>query len=611
MTYFETSNQLGWYEEQAQVLGVAVASLTMATRSAGEASLAAAVTSAALFLGTALLSRRLRKRECEHINLCSACRQAVGAAPSSADPAANPILSTPYYVRRMEDRLSFQNLLDLETYSVEGELFDEDPINDVVNPEPEEGPRNSNWSHFELPTPSDSDTVSTLTSKTKRVFSLEGDFVKPSKQDFVWTEAGSPRRFRVPRPPKGPPSSESSSSSSNLTTSEQWSSHPPSSLPTIPDSSTDASVEQLPAEPPPPRMSAEDLAQSRPFLRTESLDDRTLRNGPSSLGTRTPPRQASSNSLRRSTSQPDLLPSSSSIRDFNRSLSHQVRVQNRLARAHYNARIMPNQLILVRHGQSMGNTDEKLYSTIPDNAMPLTPLGWEQARAAGKRLRRMLGQGESVHFIVSPYVRTVETFHGIVSAWCDPREFAHITNRERRLKAWYQRLLELGLTWHEDPRIREQDFGNYQDAETIKQAKSDRHRFGAFYYRFPYGESASDVFDRISTFLDSLWRSFDMNKSRNYVLVTHGISIRVLLARYFRYTIDQFNLLANPRNCEMIVLAHDGKGRLQLTGRHELELQTEPVTNQTHVVGCKFHKRLKVLPPDKIRKVKIRISPDD
>jgi Histidine phosphatase superfamily (branch 1) len=54
------------------------------------------------------------------------------------------------------------------------------------------------------------------------------------------------------------------------------------------------------------------------------------------------------------------------------------------------------------------------------------------------------------------------------------------------------------------------------------------------------------VFDRVSTFLDSLWRSFDSNRSRNYVLVTHGISIRIILARYFRYTIDQFHLLANP-----------------------------------------------------------------
>jgi hypothetical protein len=130
-----------------------------------------------------------------------------------------------------------------------------------------------------------------------------------------------------------------------------------------------------------------------------------------------------------------------------------------VARSTYNARIMPNTLTLIRHGQSIGNLDEKLYATTADNAMPLTKLGWEQAKQAGRCLKERIlrdGSDGGVHFIVSPYVRTVETFHGIVSAWCHPSEFDHIADRDSRMKAWYSRLLELGLTWHEDPRIREQ-----------------------------------------------------------------------------------------------------------------------------------------------------------
>jgi len=111
--------------------------------------------------------------------------------------------------------------------------------------------------------------------------------------------------------------------------------------------------------------------------------------------------------------------------------------------------------------------------------------------------------------------------------------------------------------------------------------------------------------------LDSLWRSFDANKSRNYVLVTHGISIRVLLARYFRYTIDQFSLLANPRNCEMVVLGHDGHGRLKLNGRCELELETDQHTGKKMVSGCNFHKRLRVLPKKFVRKNNVRMSYHD
>mmetsp|Transcript_13372 Transcript_13372/g.24578 ORF Transcript_13372/g.24578 Transcript_13372/m.24578 type:complete len:425 (+) Transcript_13372:102-1376(+) len=212
-----------------------------------------------------------------------------------------------------------------------------------------------------------------------------------------------------------------------------------------------------------------------------------------------------------------------------------------------NAKYLPSKLIMIRHGQSEDNVNELLYATKPDNAMRLTKLGWEMARMAGKALKDQLPPNQTVHFIVSPYARTVETFHGIVSAWSDPEEFAHMDNRSKRLKLWYTKLMEMGLTWHEDPRIREQDFGNYQDPQVIKKAKSERHKFGSFYYRFPHGESASDVFDRVSTFLDSLWRSFESGRAQNYVLVAHGISIRVFLSRYFRYSIDQFHMLANPR----------------------------------------------------------------
>jgi broad specificity phosphatase PhoE len=102
-----------------------------------------------------------------------------------------------------------------------------------------------------------------------------------------------------------------------------------------------------------------------------------------------------------------------------------------------------------------------------------------------------------------------------------------------------------------------------------------------------------------------------MNKSRNYVLVTHGVSIRVLLSRYFRYTVDQFHTLANPRNCEMVILSHDGFGKLELSGRYELEMKMDEETKETHADGYTFHRRLRVLPDDSIRKLKIRISYDD
>lgn len=51
----------------------------------------------------------------------------------------------------------------------------------------------------------------------------------------------------------------------------------------------------------------------------------------------------------------------------------------------------PKRLILVRHGESEGNIDQGLYCHVPDNAMHLTQLGFEQAVAAGKSLKQIIG----------------------------------------------------------------------------------------------------------------------------------------------------------------------------------------------------------------------------
>jgi broad specificity phosphatase PhoE len=504
-----------------------------------------------------------------------------------------------YSLRRLEDRMSFHNLTE---GNGSADQYEDDQVADIEggefanNPPVAEScfiadfcPRNKNWNHFEK-----SRNVAKGSAGVPGVYrAIEGDdgddedagFSTSSSDHFVWTDARKILR----------PTRRYVSVNDLAVESSQLEDHiPPIALHravSLDDRAVFCSQERLHAakvDAVPERNTASTLAPS--IRRAISHSDMSSNPSLASLH------------ARRAMDQTD------------RTLSNHVRHQNRVARAHYNARIMPNTLTLIRHGQSMGNVDEHLYSTTSDNAMPLTKLGWEQARQAGRSLKERILKNSTqggVHFIVSPYVRAVETFHGIASAWCDPSDFNHITDRDQRLRAWYGRLLELGLTWHEDPRIREQDFGNYQEPAKIKEAKADRHRFGAFYYRFPHGESASDVFDRISTFLDSLWRSFDMNKSRHYVLVTHGVSIRVLLSRYFRYTIDQFHSLANPRNCEMIMLGHDGMGRLQLSGRYELEMKQDETTTEMNTVGYKFYRRLRVLPDEYIRKVKIRISYDD
>ena len=39
----------------------------------------------------------------------------------------------------------------------------------------------------------------------------------------------------------------------------------------------------------------------------------------------------------------------------------------------------------------------------------------------------------------------------------------------------------------EEPRLREQDFGNFQSERLMRESKRDRVRFGRFFFRFPEG----------------------------------------------------------------------------------------------------------------------------
>jgi broad specificity phosphatase PhoE len=46
----------------------------------------------------------------------------------------------------------------------------------------------------------------------------------------------------------------------------------------------------------------------------------------------------------------------------------------------------PQNIFLVRHGQSTGNVDKEIYKNTPDYALPLTPLGEKQADEVGKKI---------------------------------------------------------------------------------------------------------------------------------------------------------------------------------------------------------------------------------
>ncbi|KAF2313351.1 hypothetical protein P3X46_030068 [Hevea brasiliensis] len=231
----------------------------------------------------------------------------------------------------------------------------------------------------------------------------------------------------------------------------------------------------------------------------------------------------------------------------------------------------PRRIILVRHGESEGNVDESTYTRVPDPKIGLTQKGKAQAQETGKRIRQMIekdGSDWKVYFYVSPYRRTLETLQNLARP--------------------FERTRIAGM--REEPRLREQDFGNFQDREKMRVEKTLRILYGRFFYRFPNGESAADVYDRITGFRETLRADIDIGRfqppgerspNMNLVIVSHGLTLRVFLMRWYKWTVKQYEALHNFGNGGMIVMEKGYGGRYSLLMHHtEKELREFGLTDE-------------------------------
>jgi len=201
----------------------------------------------------------------------------------------------------------------------------------------------------------------------------------------------------------------------------------------------------------------------------------------------------------------------------------------------------PNRIIFLRHGQSQGNVDRSIYAERPDYALELSEQGKEEAVAAGKNLIEIV-KNEKVMFYLSPHWRTRMTCEGVVKSF---------SKDQYKIR--------------EEPRIREQEWGHLRTVDRNKILDQERDAFGTFYYRIADGESCADVYDRVSSFFDTLFRDFEKKDfPTNVIIVTHGMTIRVFLMRWFHWTVEEFERVANPRNCEFFVMEKQNDEKYKL-----------------------------------------------
>jgi len=160
--------------------------------------------------------------------------------------------------------------------------------------------------------------------------------------------------------------------------------------------------------------------------------------------------------------------------------------------------------------------------------LPLTKRGEDQAYSVGQSLQKIIGGGE-VRFYVSSLWRTRQTFLHIQKSFQN-------------------------ISYYEDPRLREQEWStNLESTSEYRDILEEyRNNYGSFYYRFHNGgESCSDVFNRLSDFMNTLYRDFESSEfPDNVIIISHGMTMRVFLMRFFHCSVEEFESWRNPKNCQ-------------------------------------------------------------
>jgi broad specificity phosphatase PhoE len=206
---------------------------------------------------------------------------------------------------------------------------------------------------------------------------------------------------------------------------------------------------------------------------------------------------------------------------------------------------MVDELVLVRHGESMGNAAaeaahlagaEVITIDRRDPDVLLSPVGQEQAGALGLGLAPLLGDGRRVAVWASPYLRAAQTAQLALGAARSP--------------------LPVLL----DERLRDRELGVLDlltregVARRFPLEAQRRQWWGKFYHRPPGGESWADVALRLRSFLTDLPAATSADR---VVLVVHDAV--VMLVRYVLEGLDEHTLLqlgaADPvRNASITVL---------------------------------------------------------
>jgi broad specificity phosphatase PhoE len=194
----------------------------------------------------------------------------------------------------------------------------------------------------------------------------------------------------------------------------------------------------------------------------------------------------------------------------------------------------------VRHGQSQGNVardaaDEagahEIGIEIRDVDVPLSVLGIEQAKAAGRWFAALPREERPQIILSSPYVRA--------------RQTAEFICNEGALQEKAKTIV--------DERLREREFGIFDRLTTLgirerfPEEAAHRRRLGKFYHRPPGGESWADVILRLRSMLNTINLHYC---DKRVLIVCHQVV--VLCLRYILEELDEAAILGIDKQSDVL-----------------------------------------------------------
>src|SRR5690349_4951656 len=203
----------------------------------------------------------------------------------------------------------------------------------------------------------------------------------------------------------------------------------------------------------------------------------------------------------------------------------------------------PQRLWIVRHGQSQGNVARdaaheagahEIGIEMRDVDVPLSVLGVEQAKAAGRWFAALPRDELPEIILSSPYIRAKQT--------------AEIICREGALAGGPARTMI-------DERLREREFGIFDRLTTLgirerfPEEAAHRTRLGKFYHRPPGGESWADVILRLRSMLNTINLHYCDRRVRVVCPQVVGLCFRYILEELDEAAILGIDKQAEVLNC--------------------------------------------------------------